>query len=1056
MHANLSEWAINHRILMIFFMILAALAGVHSYFSLGQNEDPNFTIKTMVVRAYLPGADISQTSTQLTDRIEKKLEETPNLDYLKSYTTPGETTIFVNLLPSTKKNEVDDIWYQVRKKVGDIVYTLPSETVGPYFDDEFGDTYGMVYAFIADGFTHRELRDKLDEIRTELLRVPDVAKVISIGEQNEKYYVEFSTHRLAELGISRNALAQAIARQNALTPAGVVDTGNERIEVETSGRMLSVKDIAGVDVYAGNRKIRLGDVATVRHAYSDPPQPLFRFNGHDAIGLAISMRNGGDVLRLEKNITATMKRIIASLPVGIEARLVANQPHVVRAAVNEFMEALLESVAIVLGISFLSLGVRAGTVVACSIPLVLAFVFFGMRLWGIDLQRVSLGALIIALGLLVDDAMITIESMVSRLEAGWTREKAATYAYVSTAFPMLTGTLVTIFGFIPIGLARSTAGEYTFSLFAVVGMALLVSWFVAVLFAPTIAVRLLRPDKIHHKEGNGRVIKVFHVWLLWCMRHPWTTVLTTLTLFCLSLVCVSHIPQQFFPASERPELLVDMTLRQGVSIRATDALAHKLDNLLANDPDVDHWSTYVGRGAIRFYLPLDEQLENDFFSQTVVVAKSAEVRNRVNQRIQKALDEDFPEIVGRAYAMELGPPVGWPVQYRISGRDPKAVRSIADDVVSVMARSPKIRKINLNWGTPERKLKVVVRQDEAARLGLSSSGIAQALYTAVTGATVTTIRDGIYLVDVVLRAREDQRCSIEALNNLDIQLPGGKSVPLSVVADLKYEQDYPLIWRRDRQPCITVQASVCEGAMPENVAGELTAQIDLLRASLPEGYRIVIGGPVEESAKSTASVVAVLPLMTLLMLAVLMIQLQNFRHLVLVICVAPLGLIGVVLGLGLSHNPMGFVALLGIVALIGMIIRNSVILVHQIGIERNNGLSEWDAVVAAATVRFRPIMLTAVAAILGMLPIAPTVFWGPMANAIMGGLAVATALTLLFLPALYVLWLNVKETPLQATGVAVLEGNGGSVQKVETDKNSSFDTGDAKVKNVTGKGNPTD
>jgi len=1007
---NLSEWAIKHRTLVFFFMILVAAAGISAYFHLGRNEDPEFTIKTMVVQAYLPGASVEETTQELTDKIEKKLQETPSLDYIKSYTLPGQTTIFINLQKSVEKKEVADIWYQVRKKIGDIKMTLPTETVGPFFDDEFGETYGIIYAFTADGFSHRALKDYVEAVRDELLHVADVAKVDPIGVQDEKVFIEFSSYQLAQLGVDRKAIVAALQAQNALVPSGIVDTGREQVIVEPTGKFGSENDIRDITLYAGAKKIRLGDIATVRRGYADPAQPRFRCNGKDAIGLALSMRKGGDVLKLEQNVAAKMAALRPQMPVGIEAHLVANQPQVVHDAVNDFMEALFESVAIVLGISFISLGLRAGAVVAFSIPLVLAVVFVGMQICGIDLQRVSLGALIISLGLLVDDAMITVESMVSKLEEGWDKIKAATFAYTSTAFPMLTGTIVTIIGFVPIGFAKSDAGEYTYSLFAVVGLALVVSWFVAVLAAPLIGVRVLKEQKAEEEEKpKSKTYRLFQRVLLGTMRRPRRTVFFTIVAFFLSLAALPLVPQQFFPSSERPELLINMTLRQGVSVEATNAVSQKMDRLLANDPDIDHWSSYIGRGAIRFYLPLDEQLQNDFFAQTVVVAKDAKARERVRVRLQKALDNEFPEIVAGLFALELGPPVGWPVQYRVSGSDLQTVRQAARQVAEVMASSPDLEKINFDWGEPARKLKIDVKQEEARRLGLSSAAIAQSIYTAMTGVTATQIRDSIYLVDVVLRAHKEERISIENLRTLSVPLPTGKSVPLDTVANVAYVQDFPLIWRRDRVPTLTVQADVKKGILPAPVVEGLQKKMAALQASLPEGVKIVVGGTVEESAESQDSVVAVIPVMLLLMAAVLMIQLENLKHLALVLSVAPLGLIGVVLALLLTHQPMGFVALLGVVALIGMIVRNSVILVHQIEIERKQGARDWDSVVKAACVRFRPIMLTAVAAILGMLPIAPTVFWGPMANAIMGGLAVATVLTLIFLPSLYVLWFGVQE-----------------------------------------------
>ena len=1018
---NLSEWAVKHGALVAFFMVLVAVAGLYAYFHLGRDEDPQFTVKTMVVRAYLPGATIEETTLQLTDRIEKKLQETPSLDYLKSYTLAGETTIFVYLLTSTDKKDVPDIWYQVRKKVGDIKAELPSGTIGPFFNDEFGDTYGIIYAFTSDGFTHRELKDYVETVRDELLQVPDVSKVAKIGFQDEKVYIEFSSHQLANLGISRASIMAALQEQNILTPSGVVDTEKEQVVVEATGKFGPDEDLKNVTVYAGSKKVRLVDIATITHAYSDPPQPRFRYNGIDAIALAIHMRKGGDVLALEKNVADKMAALRADMPIGIEAHLVADQPKVVHEAVNEFMEALIEAVAIVLGISFISLGLRAGTVVAFSIPLVLACVFVGMQIWGIDLQRISLGALIIALGLLVDDAMITVESMVSKLEQGWTKVKAATFAYTSTAFPMLTGTIVTIFGFVPIGFAKSDAGEYTFSLFAVVAMALLISWFVAVLFAPLIGVKILKEKPEHHEHRKSKVVSLFHDLLLFTMRRPKATVFLTVAVFALALAAWPLVPSQFFPASDRPELLVNMTLRQGVSIDATIDVTKRFDEFLKSDADIDHWSVYIGRGAIRFYLPLDEQLENDFFAQAVVVTKSAEARERVRARLQKALDHQFPELVAGLFSLELGPPIGWPVQYRVSGKDPNKVRHFAQKVAEIIATAPDLQNINFNWGDPARKLKIDILQEEARRLGLSSASIAQAIYTTLSGVTATQIRDSIYLIDVVLRSQKNERVSIEDLRTLSLPLPNGKSVPLSAVATLNYVQDYPLIWRRDRLPTLTVQGNVKGDVLPATIVKQLQGKIDELNGSLPSGYKIEVGGAVEESAKSEASVMAVMPVVLLLFMATLMIQLENFKHLILVLSVAPLGLIGVIFSLLMTGQPLGFVALLGIVALIGMIVRNSVILVHQIEVERQEGHSDWQAVVNAATLRFRPIMLTAFAAILGMVPIAPTVFWGPMATAIMGGLAVATALTLIFLPSLYILWFGVKEKMPVTSAVAPSE-----------------------------------
>jgi multidrug efflux pump subunit AcrB len=1049
---NLSEWAIQHRSVVTYFMLVIVIAGVWSYFRLGRSEDPDFTVKTMVVQAAWPGATVSDTLEQITDRLERKLQETPNLDYLKSYTTPGQATIFVNLKDSTPAAQVPDIWYQVRKKVTDIRNTLPQGIVGPGFNDEFGDTYGIVYGFTADGFTHRELRDYVDGVRMQLLQLPDIGKVDVLGAQDERVYVEFSTQQLAGLGIDRTALIAALQTQNAVIPAGVVQTGDEKILVRVSGAFESEHDLLAINFVANGKIIRLGDIAHVTRGPADPAQPVFRVNGRDGIGLAIAMRKGGDVLTLGRNIERAMTEITANLPAGIEPTLIANQPATVEHAVDDFMEALWEAVAIVLGVSLVSLGLRAGAVVALSIPLVLATVFVAMKFFGIDLQRISLGALIIALGLLVDDAMITVETMVTRLDHGDAKEKAATFAYSSTAFPMLTGTLVTVAGFVPIGFAHSAAGEYTFSIFAVVAIALIASWIVAVLFAPLLGVWILKkPQTVHaakpspigrvvhrvlapamrprlvkallvplfalrdQRKANvaepgrpGPIMRAFRRFLVMAMRARWVTVLVTLGLFGAALYGMRFVPQQFFPPSDRPELLVDLQLPENASVDATRELSARVDKLLNGDQDVDHWSTYVGQGAIRFYLPLNVQLPNDFFAQTVIVTKGLAQRERVKAKLKRALATEFPNVVGRVYPLELGPPVGWPLQYRVTGQSPEQVREIAFKVAQAIETAPGAQNVNYNWMEPARTIKIRVNQDQARLLGLSSQDLALAINTVVSGITATQMRSGIYLVDVLVRAEPEQRMSLSTIRTLQVPLPNGQTVPLSQIASVDYGQEYPIVWRRDRLPTVTVQADVAPDTQAATVVEALAPKIAQLNASLPAGYHISVDGTVEESSKAQASVAAVLPLMLVLILTVLMIQLQGFSRLFLVLSVAPLGLIGVVAALALSDKPLGFVALLGVLALTGMIARNSVILIDQVEREKARGRQPWDAVVEAASHRFRPILLTASAAILGMIPIAPTIFWGPMAYAIMGGLAVATLLTLVFLPALYVTWFRIK------------------------------------------------
>jgi multidrug efflux pump len=1007
---NLSEWALKYRSLTIYLMIIVVAAGLISYFRLGRSEDPSFIIKTMVVQAAWPGASVEETFKQVTERLERTLQETPRLDYLRSFTRAGATTIFVNLEGSTTAREVPDIWYHVRKSIGDMRSTLPVGVVGPGFNDEFGDTFGIIYGFTADGFTHRELRDFVEDARSKLLHVRDVSKIEVLGAQDEKIYVEFSMQQLATLGIDRSALISALQAQNIVQPAGTIETGDEVLSLRVSGAFNSEQDVLATNFFVDGRLIRLGDIAQVRRGYSDPPRPLFRVNGQPAIGLAIAMRDGGDILALGKNIQAAMAGIKDNLPLGIDPVLVADQAHTVKTAIAEFMSSLWQAVAIILFVSFISLGLRPGLVVALAIPLTLAIVFSVMQLTSIDMQRISLGALIIALALLVDDAMTTIDATMTRLAQGDDKLQAASFAFRTYAFAMLAGTLVTIAGFIPVGFAASSAGEYTFSLFAVVAIALIASWLVAVIFAPILGAAILKPPRTTQSAEPGRVFRTYRRFLTGAMRARWLTIAVTLALFVASFLALPLIPRQFFPSSDRPELLVDLDLPQNASIYASESLAERFDAALKGDPDVARWSTYVGRGAIRFYLPLNVQLPNSFFSQAVVVAKDVAARKRLHVKLEKLLADDFPNVVARVYPLELGPPVGWPVQYRVSGPDISGVREIAARLARVVAKDPRAANVNFDWMEPARQVRIHIDQDEARLLGLSSQALAGVLNTVMTGASITQVRDDIYLVDVVVRATDEQRLSLATLSTLQVPLPGGRTVPLKQFATFEYEQDYPLVWRRDRVPTLTVQADVTPGTLPETVVDALAPAIADLAKALPSSYHIAKGGTVEESAKSQASVVAMVPLMLLIMLTVLMFELRSFQRLFLVLTVGPLGLIGVVAALLISGKPLGFVAILGILALLGMITKNAVILIGQIEAERAQGKDVWEAVIDASSTRFRPIMLTAVSTVLGLIPIAPTVFWGPMAFAIMGGLLVATILTLVFLPTLYVTWFRGKES----------------------------------------------
>ncbi len=976
---------------------------------LGRNEDPSFVIKTMVVQAAWPGASVDDMLKQVTERLERTLQETPNLDFLRSFTRAGVTTIFVNLKDSTRADKIPDIWYHVRKSIGDMRHTLPLGVVGPGFNDEFGDTFGIIYGFTADGFTHRELRDYVEGIRSSLLHVPDVTKIEILGAQDERIFVEFSMEQLASLGIDRSALVAALQAQNVVQPAGTIQTGNETLSLRVSGAFRSEEDVANVNFAVGGRMLRLSDIAQIRRGFSDPPQPLFRVNGQPAIGLAIAMRDGGDILALGKNVKTALAEATANLPLGIEPQLVADQAATVDTAISEFMTSLWQSIAIILAASFISLGIRPGFVIASAIPLTLVVVFSIMQITHIDMQRISLGALIIALALMVDDAMTTTDAMLTRLAAGDDKVAAATFAFRTYAFAMLAGTLVTIAGFVPVGFSASGAGEYTFSLFAVITIALVASWFVAVLFAPLLGVAILKPPKAAKSSEPGWVFRTYRSFLTWALRAKWLTLAATLALFVTSIFAIRLIPNQFFPSSDRPELLVDMTLPQNASIFASETVARRIDAVLKDDPDVARWSTNVGRGAIRFYLPLNVQLPNNFFSQAVVVAKDVNARDRLHQKLEKVLADEFPNLVSRVSTLELGPPVGWPVQYRVSGPEISQVRDIALKLAQTIAANSQVVHVNYDWFEPARQVRIQIDQNEARLLGLSSQALASVLNTVISGSTITQVRDDIYLVDVVVRATDEERVSLDTLRSIQVPLANGRTVPLSQFASFTYDQEQPLIWRRDRVPTLTVQADVRPGVLPATVVDALAPSVEEAAKSLKPPYRIVTGGVVEDSAKAQASVIAVVPAMLLIMFTVLMVQLRSFSRLFIVLSVGPLGLIGVVSALLLSGKPLGFVAILGILALLGMITKNAVILIGQIEAERSEGKSIWQATVDASSTRFRPIMLTAISTVLGMIPIAPTVFWGPMAFAIMGGLLVGTILTLVFLPALYLAWFRGKE-----------------------------------------------
>ncbi|HPU81119.1 efflux RND transporter permease subunit, partial [Accumulibacter sp.] len=1012
---NLSEWALHHRSLVAYLIVVLMLGGVVSYFRLGRAEDPDFTFKAMVVRTLWPGATAHEVELQVSERIEKRLQEVPWVDVLRSQTRSGESLIIVLLRDDTPKKEVAETWYQVRKKIGDMRHTLPQGVQGPFLNDEFGETFITIYALTGDGFDLAALRHAADGIARELRQVPDVKKIELIGVQEERIYIEVSHAKLATLGLNPLAIFEALQKQNAMTPAGFYETPSDRVRLRVSGDFRSVASIREIGIQADGRLFRLGDIATVHRGFAEPPAPRMRVQGQDAIGIAIAMNRGGDVIRLGDRLHAEAERLQKQLPLGIDLHVVADQPQIVRQSMNLFMSSLAEAVLIVLTVSFLSLGMRTGAVVALSIPLVLAITFLLMAVFGIDLQRISLGALVIALGLLVDDAIIAVEMMVVKMEQGWDRFRAATFAYTSTAFPMLTGTLISAIGFMPVGLAKSGAGEYTFSIFAVVSIALLVSWLVAVLFTPYLGDLLLDAEKLRRKalqHGDDTYGTPFYRrvrgTIEWSLRHRWTVIAATAIVFVASLLVLTlGVQKQFFPASSRPELLVDLWLPNGASLKATEAVAREVERTLAEpemSQSIKYFASYLGNSSPRFYLPLDQQLFNDSFAQFVVTTHGIEAREALKRRLEDRFADAAGQWSGlrtRVLRLENGPPVGFPVVFRVSGDNLAELRRVAAEVAIVMRANPHLKEVNFDWNEMGKAIRIDIDQDRARALGISSQELATFLDAMLTGVAVTQMREGDQLIDVVARAVGDERAGIGSLADVNVHTRSGRYVPLAQLATISYGLEDGLIARRNRLPTVSVRADIRDHMQAPAVTAQIDPQLDTLRAGLPPGFRIEAGGATEESAKGENSIKAVMPLMLVGVITLLMIQLQNIGRMLLVLVTAPLGLIGVALALLIFDVPFGFVANLGVIALSGMIMRNSVILVDQIEQDEKAGKPAWEAIVGSTVRRFRPIMLTAAAAILAMIPLTRSVFWGPMAVAIMGGLIVATLLTLLFLPALY-------------------------------------------------------
>lgn len=1041
-HFNLSDWALKHRTLVLYLMLVLTISGLLSYTKLGQSEDPPFTFKVMLVRATWPGASAQEVEQQVTDKLEKKIQEVPYLGYSSGYSRPGEATIFIVAKDSALSKDVPEIWYQVRKKIGDIRHTLPQGLESLTFNDEFSDVYGSMYALTGDGFDYAALKKQAELIRTELLKVPDVAKVEFFGEQKQRIFIEMSNAKLATLGISTNTLVNILQTQNAVVRSGAYDSASERIRVAVSGRYEKLEDLRDMRVRINNRDFRLGDVAHVYRGYEDPPHDRVRFQGKDALLLGVSMNSGGDVIALGHALDATLARIKPQLIVGLALDTVTSQPKIVANSVNDFVRSLVEALVIVLGVSLISLGWRSGIVVAITIPVVLASTFLMMHLLDIGLHKISLGALILALGLLVDDAIIAVEMMASKMEQGWDRLKAASFAYTSTAKPMLTGTLVTVAGFLPIATAASATGEYTRSIFQVSAIALVISWFAAVIFVPYLGYYLLpdyveapqpsklkqwlktrlglmkpdgaaqRHDNHHHDIYNTRFYQAFRALVTSCVRYKKTVIVITLALFVVSILGFSKVQQQFFPDSTRLELVVDLRMPENASYAATDAQVKKLELWLRNwnvkNKGIENSVAYIGAGAPRYYLPLDVQMPHRAFGQFVILNKSLAAREALRKDLLTLFENDFPELRASVLRLENGPPVGFPVQFRVSGTNLTQIRDISHKIADIMRANYNLVNVQLGWEEPSKVVHVEVDQAKARLLGISSVDVANVLNGAMQELYITEFREGNERIDLVARAPEFERTKLSHLPDLMVNTPAGKGVPLSQLATITSDFEEGVIWRRNRQPSITVRANLQGNLQAPVVSQQIEEKLAEIKANLPLGVSLETGGAVEESAKGAVSVAAGFPLFLIVVLTILMIQMQSFSRVFLVLLTAPLGLIGVTLALLVFDKPFGFVAMLGTIALSGMIMRNSVILVDQIDQDKASGFPEWQAIVESTIRRFRPIVLTAAAAILAMIPLTRSVFFGPMAVAIMGGLAVATLLTVLFLPALYAAWFKVK------------------------------------------------
>ena len=1044
---NLSRWALEHPALTRYLMVVLMVLGMAAYFQLGQDEDPPFTFRAMVVRAYWPGATAQQVAEQLTDKLERTLQEVPFVDKIRSYSKPGEAQIIFQIKDNSKPADVPQVWYTVRKKIGDMRGSLPQGVSGPFFNDEFGEVYGVIYALSGQGFSAAEIKLEADNLRQVLLRVPDVAKVELFGVQDEKVIVEVSQKNLVQRGLDMGAVIAQLNQQNAVESAGNVQSPVDVVQIRVGGQFRSLDDLKAMPIRGSSgAQLRLSDIATVTRGYADPPSVKVHHQGEEVIALGVSMAKGGDIIALGKSLRTAVDALEESLPAGMLLKQVQDQPSAVSHSINEFIKVLIEAVVIVLAVSFLALGlhkrpgqhplwrrwtldIRPGLVVGITIPLVMAVTFLAMYYFGIGLHKISLGSLIIALGLLVDDAIIAVEMMVRKMEEGYDKVRAATFAYELTAMPMLTGTLITAAGFLPIGMAKSMTGEYTFAIFAVTVVALLVSWVASVYFVPYLGAWLLKSPKhaITAKSHDSAEMfdtpfyRHFRAWVTWCVTHRWKTIGITVVLFVMGILGMGKVQQQFFPDSSRPEIILDLWLPEGSPFVASETLAQRVEQRLAQEEGIQSVTTWIGSGVPRFYLPMDQIFPQSNVSQLIVLPKDLKTREQLRDRLPTLLAQEFPEVRARVKLLPNGPPVPFPVQFRVVGPDPEVLRLKADEIKAEMQKNANTRGVNDNWNESVKAIRLEVDQAKARALGVTSQSIAQAARTMLTGTPVGQYRENDKIIDIVLRQPLAERDALSDLSQAYVPTATGRLIPLLQIAKPVFVWEPGVMWREGRQYAITVQSDIAEGFQGATITAQLLPALKKIEASWQgqglQGYRLEVAGAVEESSKGSSSIAAGVPVMLFITFTLLMLQLQSFSRAMLVFLTGPLGMAGVAASLLALNRPFGFVALLGVIALMGMIQRNSVILIDQIEKDRASGMPPWQAIVESAVRRLRPIVLTAAAAVLAMIPLSRSIFWGPMAVAIMGGLIVATALTLLALPAMYAAWFRIPRPNEEATKI---------------------------------------